>query len=63
MKQNVIFGIDVSSKSSTVCVVMDRIKQGATFTITSDSFGYQNLYDHVNQDLKNPWVVFAAPGV
>ena len=37
MKQNVIFGIDVSSKSSTVCVVMDRIKQGATFTITNDS--------------------------
>ena len=38
MKQNIIFGIDVSSKSSTVCVVIDRIKQGETFKITNDSF-------------------------
>ncbi len=27
MKQNIIFGIDVSSKSSTICVVIDRMKQ------------------------------------
>lgn len=63
MKQNVIFGIDVSSKSSTVCVVMDRIKQGATFTITNDSFGYQKLYDHLNQYLITPLVVLEATGV
>ena len=63
MKQNVIFGIDVSSKSSTVCVVMDRIKQGATFTITNDSFGYQKLYDHLNQYLITPLIVLEATGV
>lgn len=33
MKQNIIFGIDVSSKFSTVCVVIDRIKQGKTFLL------------------------------
>lgn len=27
MSQNIIFGIDVSSRSSTVCVVIDRVKQ------------------------------------
>ena len=43
MKQNIIFGIDVSSESSTVCVVIDRVKQGKTFKITNDSFGYQDL--------------------
>lgn len=63
MKQNVIFGIDVSSKSSTVCVVMDRIKQGDTFTITNDSFGYQKLYDRLNQYLITPLVVLEATGV
>lgn len=30
MKQNIIFGIDVSSKSSTICVVIDRIPHEAT---------------------------------
>ncbi|PXZ22055.1 IS110 family transposase, partial [Lactobacillus helveticus] len=54
MKQNIIFGIDVSSKSSTVCVVIDRIKQGETFKITNDSFGYQDLLDRLNQYLITP---------
>ena len=63
MKQNIIFGIDVSSKSSTVCVVIDRIKQGETFKITNDSFGYQDLLDRLNQYLITPLVVFEATGV
>jgi transposase len=63
MKQNIIFGIDVSSKSSTVCVVIDRVKQGKTFRITNDSFGYQDLLDHLNQYLITPLVVFEATGV
>ena len=63
MKQNIIFGIDVSSKSSTVCVVIDRVKQGKTFKITNDSFGYQDLLDHLNQYLITPLVVFEATGV
>ncbi len=41
MKSKIIFGIDVSSKSSTVCVVIDQIKQGESFKITNDAFGYQ----------------------
>lgn len=63
MKQNIVFGIDVSSKSSTVCVVIDRVKQGNTFTITNDSFGYQELLEHLNQYLITPLVVFEATGV
>lgn len=63
MSQNIIFGIDVSSKSSTVCVVIDRVKQGNPFTITNDSFGYQDLLDHLNQYLITPLVVFEATGV
>lgn len=63
MKQNIIFGIDVSCKSSTVCVVIDRIKQGKTFKITNDSFGYQDLLDHLNQYLITPLVVFESTGV
>ena len=63
MKQNIIFGIDVSSESSTVCVVIDRVKQGKTFKITNDSFGYQDLLDHLNQYLITPLVVFEATGV
>ena len=43
MSQNIIFGIDVSSRSSTVCVVIDRVKQGNPFTITNDSFGYRSF--------------------
>lgn len=58
MSQNIIFGIDVSSRSSTVCVVIDRVKQGNSFTITNDSFGYQDLLDHLNQYLITPLVVF-----
>lgn len=63
MNQNIIFGIDVSSKSSTVCVEIDRVKQGNPFTITNDSFGYQDLLDHLNQYLITPLVVFEATGV
>ena len=63
MSQNIIFGIDVSSRSSTVCVVIDRVKQGNPFTITNDSFGYQDLLDHLNQYLITPLVVFEATGV
>lgn len=63
MDSNVIFGIDVSSKSSSVCVVIDRIKQGDTFKITNDSFGYQELLDHLNRYLITPLVVFEATGV
>lgn len=63
MKQNIVFGIDVSSKSSIVCVVIDRVKQGNTFTITNDSFGYQELLEHLNQYLITPLVVFEATGV
>lgn len=59
MNQNIIFGIDVSSKSSTVCVVIDRVKH----TITNDSFGYQDLLDHLNQYLITPLVVFEVTGV
>lgn len=63
MESQIIFGIDVSSKSSTVCVVIDRIKQGNSFKITNDSFGYQKLYDHLNDYLITPLVVFEATGV
>ncbi len=63
MKQNIIFGIDVSSKSSTVCVVIDRVKQGKIFKITNDSFGYQELLDHLNQYLITTLVVFEATEV
>ena len=51
MESQIIFGIDVSSKSSTVCVVNDRIKQGESFRISNDSFGYQKLYEQLNQYL------------
>lgn len=63
MKSQIIFGIDVSSKSSTVCVVIDRIKQGESFKITNDAFGYQKLYDRSNDYLITPLVVFEATGV
>lgn len=63
MKQNIIFGIDVSSRSSTVCVVIDRIKQGKTFKIANDAFGYQTLLDHLNQYLITPLVIFESTGV
>lgn len=32
----VIVGIDVSSKDSTVCVLMDKVRQGKTFKISND---------------------------
>ena len=63
MESQIIFGIDVSSKSSTVCVVNDRIKQGESFRISNDSFGYQKLYEQLNQYLITPLVVFEATGV
>lgn len=63
MESQIIFGIDVSSKSSTVCVVIDRVKQGESFKITNDSFGYQKLYERLNQYLITPLVVFEATGV
>ena len=63
MESQIIFGIDVSSKSSTVCVVIDRIKQGESFKITNDSFGSQKLYDRLNDYLITPLVVFEATGV
>ncbi len=40
MEQQIILGIDASCSSSTVCVVIDRIKQDKSFKITNDSFGY-----------------------
>lgn len=58
MKSQIIFGIDVSSKSSTVCVVIDQIKQSNSFKITNDSLGYQKLYERLNQHLVTPLVVF-----
>lgn len=63
MESQIIFGIDVSSKSSTVCVVIDRVKQGESFKITNNSFGYQKLYERLNQYLITPLVVFEATGV
>ena len=63
MEQNIVFGIDVGSHSSTVCVVIDRIKQGEPFIISNDSFGYQKLLDHLNCYLITPLVVFESTGV
>ena len=47
MSQNIIFGIDVSSRSSTVCVVIDRVKQGNPFTITNDSLKFKKEFEAV----------------
>lgn len=63
MNSQIVFGIDVSSKSSTVCVVINRIKQGDSFTITNDAVGFQKLYDRMNQYLLTPLVIFEATGV
>ncbi|TDN09085.1 IS110 family transposase, partial [Lactobacillus crispatus] len=63
MASQIIFGIDVSSKSSTVCVVNDRIKQGESFRLSNDPFGYQKLYAQLYQYFITPFVVFEATGV
>lgn len=63
MDSQIVFGIDVSKKSSTVCVVIDRIVQGRTFSIANDLIGFSQLYDRLNQYLLTPLVVFEATGV
>lgn len=63
MSSQIVFGIDVNSKTSTVCVIIDGIKQGKAFSITNDSFGYQKLLSQLNQYLITPLVVFEATGV
>ena len=45
----VIVGIDVSSKDSTVCVLMDKVRQGKTFKISNDMVGFQQLYKSRNR--------------
>lgn len=63
MDSQIVFGIDVSKKSSTVCVINDRIVQGKIFSITNDLIGFNKLYDRLNQYLLTPLVVFEATGV
>ncbi len=63
MNHKVIFGIDVSSKSSSVCVLVDRHQQGDVFSISNDMIGYQKLYEQLNFYLITPLVVFESTGV
>ncbi|UNL46525.1 IS110 family transposase, partial [Lactobacillus amylovorus] len=57
----VIVGIDVSSKDSTVCVLMDKVRQGKTFKISNDMVGFQQLYKRLYSVI--PLIVFESTGV
>ncbi|RVU71879.1 IS110 family transposase [Lactobacillus xujianguonis] len=56
-----VFGIDISSKSSSVCIMV-RAKEFDSFTITNDLGGFNVLLDQL-QCYANPVVVFEATGV
>lgn len=57
----VVFGIDISSKSSTVCIMV-KAKEFDSFTITNDLVGFNTLLDQL-QCYAKPVVVFEATGV
>ena len=59
----VIVGIDVSSKDSTVCVLMDKVRQGKTFKISNDMVGFQQLYKRLRLYSVIPLIVFESTGV
>lgn len=57
----VVFGIDISSKSSSVCIMVTE-KEFDSFTITNDLIGFNTLLDQL-QCYAKPVVVFEATGV
>lgn len=61
MTYNVVFGIDVSSKSSTVSVLIKR-NEFKHFTIANDLVGFNELLEQL-QCYKHPVVIFEATGV
>lgn len=57
----VVFGLDVSKKSSNVCIVINR-KEYTHFVIANDLIGFRHLQENLECFAK-PLVVFEATGV
>ncbi len=57
----VVFGIDVSKKSSSVCIVINR-KEYTHFTIANDLIGFKKLQENL-ECFAHPLIVFEATGV
>ena len=58
---NIVFGIDVSSRESNVCMLMDDTKK--EFKISNDSFGFNELLKNLAIFSKHPQIIFEATGV
>ena len=58
---NIIFGIDVSSRSSNVCVLLGDTKQ--EFKITNDTTGFNLLLKNLKVFAEHPQIIFEATGV
>lgn len=58
---DIVFGIDVSSRESNVCMLMDDTKK--EFKISNDSFGFKELLKNLAVFSKHPQIIFEATGV
>ena len=58
---NTVFGIDVSSHKSNVCIMINgqNIK---SYTISNDMVGFNDLLSDLKQ-VNNPQIIFEATGV
>ncbi|TSO25687.1 IS110 family transposase [Lactobacillus sp. LL6] len=58
---DIVFGIDVSSRESSVCMLMDDTRK--EFKISNDSFGFKELLKNLAVFSKHPQIIFEATGV
>ena len=58
---NIVFGIDVSSRNSSVCVLIGDTKN--EFTITNDMPGFKLLLKNLQVFAKHPQTIFESTGV
>ncbi|TSO25334.1 IS110 family transposase [Lactobacillus sp. LL6] len=58
---DIVFGIDVSSRESSICMLMDDTRK--EFKISNDSFGFKELLKNLAVFSKHPQIIFEATGV
>ena len=61
LKMNIVFGIDVSSRDSSVCELINGAKK--EFKITNDSLGFKALLQELKIFAEHPQIIFEATGV